>query len=166
MSTSNLAASLRAALKTAGLNARQVTVRQRNSTLDVTIRDAAVSHAKVSAIAGAFESVHRCEASGEILLGGNVFVSVAYADALVDPIKASIFATLDAAPLGDTVALPGGFSAAKPLPGHGRPYQGDVWMSGPGIDSLSDRAFGVAWAAERLAIAYLDATASGQGTAA
>lgn len=159
----NPAAKLRAALKTAGFSAQQVTVRQRNSTLDVTIRDAAVSQAQVKAIAGAFESVRRDEASGEILIGGNVFVSVEYADALVDPIKASILATLDAAPLGDTVDLPGGFSACKPLPAHGRAYQGDVRMAGPGIDWRNDLAFGVAWAAERLAIAYLDAMASRQG---
>jgi hypothetical protein len=43
----------------------------------------------------------------------NTFVQVAYADALVDPIKASIFATLDAAPIGYTVDLPGGLSAAN-----------------------------------------------------
>ena len=101
MSTSSSAANLRAALKTAGYSARQVTVRQRHSTLDVAIRERGVSLTKVSTIAGAFESVRRCEASGEILLGGNVFVSVAYADVLVDPIKASILATLEAATLGD-----------------------------------------------------------------
>jgi len=166
MSTSSSATNLRAALKTAGYSARQVTVRQRHSTLDVTIRVAGISHTKVSTIASAFESVRRCEASGEILLGGNVFVSVEYADALVGPLKASILATLDAAPLGATVELPGGFSAAKPLPAHGRTYQGDVWMSGPGFHGSNDHAIGVAWAAERLAIAYLDATASGSGAAA
>src|SRR5262249_28711190 len=130
---------LRVALKSAGFSARQVTVRQRHSTLDVTIRDATVSQTQVKAIAGAFESVRRCEVTGEVLLGGNVFVSVEYADALVGPIKASIFATLDAAPIGDTVDLPGGFSATKPLPAHGAPYQGDVYMTGPGIDHRSDR---------------------------
>ena len=165
MSTPNSATSLRAALKSAGYSARQVTVRQRHSTLDVTIRVAGVSHTKVSTIAGAFESVRRCEASGEILQGGNVFVSVEYADALVDPLKASILVTLEAASLGATVESPGGFSAVKPLPAHGRAYQGDVWMSGPGFHGRNDHAIGVAWAAERLAIAYLDATASEPGAA-
>jgi hypothetical protein len=139
-----------------------VTVRTRNSTLDVTIRDAAVSLAKVKAIAGSFESVRRDHASGEILCGGNTFVSVDYADALLDPLKASILAALEATPLGDTIGLPGGFSAVKPLPAHGLTYRGDVYMAGPGFDGRNDRAFGVVWAAERLAIAYLDAVASGQ----
>jgi hypothetical protein len=160
------AAKLRAALKTAGFSARQVTVRQRNSTLDVTIRTTAASLTKVQAIAGAFESVRRDEASGEILQGGNTFVRVEYADALVDPVKASILATLEAAPLGDTVSLPGGFAAVKPLPAHGHTYQGDVYMRGPGFDGCNDRAFGVVWAAERLAIAYLNATAAASGAGA
>jgi hypothetical protein len=43
-----------------------------HSTLHVTIRDASVSLTKVSAIAGAFESVSRDYKSGEILCGGYV----------------------------------------------------------------------------------------------
>lgn len=63
---------LRVALKSAGFNARQVSVRYPHSTLHVTIRDASVSLTKVSAIAGAFESVSRDHKSGEILCGGYV----------------------------------------------------------------------------------------------
>src|SRR5262245_6580989 len=115
MSNSSLtpAGRLRAALKTAGFTARQVTVRYPHSTLCVTVRDASVSLTKVLAIAGAFESISRDHISGEILCGGNTFVSVEYADALVDPLKASIFATLDPAPNDEYVALPGGFRAMK-----------------------------------------------------
>src|SRR5215468_2581965 len=71
---------LRAALKQAGFNSRQVSVRHDHSTLRVTIRDASVSLTRAQEIAGAFESVRRCKATGEILLGGNTFVQVAYAD--------------------------------------------------------------------------------------
>lgn len=162
----NLAISLRAALKSAKFSARQVTVRTRDSTLDVTIRAAGVSLAKVRAIARSFESVRREHASGGILCAGNRLVNVDYADALLEPLKASIFEALEAAPLGDTIALPGGFSAVKLLPGHGVTYRGDVSMAGPGFDGSNDLALGVVWAAERLAIAYLDADAATQDTRA
>ena len=73
------AQNLRAALKTAGFNGRRVTVRHDHSTLYVTIRDASASLSKVKAIAGTFESVRHCQATGEILCGGNTFVRVEYA---------------------------------------------------------------------------------------
>jgi hypothetical protein len=79
------------------------------------------------------------------------------------PIKASsIFARLDARAGRRHGRLTGGFSVSKPLSAHGGAYQGDVRMSGLGIDSRNDGAFGTVWAAARLAIAYLDALASGQ----
>lgn len=62
---------LRAALKQAGFNARRVSVRHDHSTLRVTIRDASASLTQVEAVAAPFESVRRCQATGEILLGGN-----------------------------------------------------------------------------------------------
>lgn len=68
------AQTLRAALKAAKLSSRRVTVRHDRSTLRVTIRDASASLSKVQAIADQFVSVHRCEATGEILCGGNTFV--------------------------------------------------------------------------------------------
>lgn len=63
---------LRAALKNAGFNARQVSVRCPHSTLYVTVRDASVSLTRVRQIARAFESVSRDHKSGEILCGGYV----------------------------------------------------------------------------------------------
>ena len=158
---------LRLALKSAGFNARQVSVRYPHSTLHVTIRDASVSLTKVRTIAGAFESISRDYATGEILCGGNTFVSVEYADALVDPVKATILATLDPAPNDEYVALPGGFRAMKCTREHGgASHVWDVRMEGRGFDLYNNLAVGVTWAAERLAIAYLDATASGPGVAA
>src|ERR1051325_4992675 len=65
---------LRAALKRAGYNSRRVSVRGDHSTLRVTIRDASVSRSKVHEIAGAFESVSRDHATGEILAGGDIFI--------------------------------------------------------------------------------------------
>jgi hypothetical protein len=163
----NPANKLRAALKQAGFNARKVSVRHLHSTLYVTIRDASVSLTRISEIAGAFESVHRDHATGEVLGGGNTFVRVEYADALVDPIKAEILAVLDPAPNDEGVALPGGFRAHKMTRQHGATtYVWEIRMEGPTFHHFNNVAVGVSWAAERLAIARLDASASGVGSAA
>ena len=162
----NPADRLRAALKNAGFNARRVTVRTRHSTLYVTIRDASASLTRVRAIAKPFESVSRDQATGEMLQGGNTYVQVEYTEALVDPVKATILAVLDPAPNDEYVALPGGFRACKVSVQHGASrYVRDVRLEGPTFDLSNNLASGVTWAAERLAIAYLDATASGQGSA-
>lgn len=151
---------LRYALKSAGFNARQVTVRCPHSTLCVTIRDASVSLAKVSAIAAAFESVSRDYKTGEILCGGNTFVRVEYADTLVDPIKATFLAVLNPAPNDEYVVLPGGFRAMKCTREHGgASHVWEVRMQGRGFDLYNNLAVGVTWAAERIAVAYLDASA-------
>lgn len=154
---------LRAALKQAGFNARMVSVKARHSTLYVTIRDASVSLTKVKAIVAPFESVSRDHATGEILCGGNTFTRTEYADSLVDPIKATILAVLDPAPDDEYVALPGGFRAMKCTRqnSQGGSYVWEVRMSGPSFTHHNDLAVGVTWAAERLAVAHLDAAASG-----
>ena len=164
MSTANdtPAQKLRVALKSAGFNARQVTVRYPHNTLCVTIRDASVSLTKVSAIAGAFEAVSRDHKTGEILSGGNTFVRVEYADVVVDPVKATILAVLDPAPNDEYVALPGGFRAMKCTRElGGASHVWEVRMQGRGFDLYNNLAVGVTWAAERLAVAYLDASALG-----
>lgn len=121
-----------------------------------------MSLTKVSAIAEAFETVSRDHKTGEILCGGNTFVRVEYADALVDPVKASILAVLDPAPNDEYVALPGRFRAMKCTRGHGSAsHVWEVRMEGSGFDLYNDLAVGVSWAAKRLAVAYLDASALG-----
>lgn len=152
----------RVALKKAGFNARQVTTRQRNSTVQVTIRDPGVSLTKVRGIALAFWSVRYCEASGEALAGGNIYVQVEYADALVDPLKGEIVAQLEAAPEDAWVSLAGGFLRAQKVSLARRTHPAEaVRMWGRGIDTRSQFASNVPSAAERLAAAYLDACASG-----
>lgn len=92
---SNAADTLRAALKTAGYSARTVGVRQtRGGSLDVVIRSSAVSITAVSAIANAFRVVRYCEATGEILAGGNTFVNVAYDRAATAAITATVLALI------------------------------------------------------------------------
>jgi hypothetical protein len=148
---------LRAALKQAGFNARRVSVRHDHSTLRVTIRDASASLTQVKAITGPFESVRLCEASGEILLGGNRYVDAKHDDAVVKPLKDEIATLLATAPVDEYVAVRGGFRALK-VSG----VRDEVRLAGPGIDFRSDLAYGTVWAAERLAIAYLDAKGQGQ----
>ena len=140
-----------------------VTVLERHSTLDVTIRDASVSLTKVQAIVAPFERVSRDQATGEILGGGNTFTRTEYADNLVNPIKATILAVLDPAPNDEYVALPGGYRAMKCTrrDSQGGSYVWEVRLRGPGLHPLQDLAVGVTWAAERLAVAHLDGAASG-----
>ena len=104
---------LRAALKQAGFNARRVSVRHDHSTLRVTIRDASASLTQVEAVAGPFESVRRCQATGEILLGGNCYVDVKYAPDVVKPLKAELAELLAAPAASVTVAAAGGPDAAQ-----------------------------------------------------
>jgi hypothetical protein len=145
-SVTSPADNLRAALKKAGFTARQVSVRYPHSTLHVTIRDAHVSLSRIEQIAGQFESVSRDHATGEILSGGNTFVQVAYADALVEPIKAEIIAVLGPAPSDEYVALPHGYRAMKVSREHGATYYGQVTIQGPGFDWKNNLAVEVGWA--------------------
>ena len=156
---------LRAALKAAGFNTRRVSVKENHCTLVVTIRDNSVSLAQVEAIAGRFEVVQRCEATGDILDGGNRFVRVAYADVLVAPLAAMILALLEVAGRGEFVTLPGGFRALKVSPHQGAAHLDEWRLEGPTFDWRNDRAYGVGWAAKRLAIASLDASAAAAASA-
>lgn len=151
---------LRAALKTAGFNGRKVTVRLDQSTLRVTIRDPSAPLSTVKTIADRFSSIRRCEKTGEILCGGNTFVDVQYMDELVAPVAASVVALLTPAADGVVVALPGGFRAAKISRQGGATYPDEVQIWGPSFDGRNSIACGVTWAAERIAIAYLDAIAA------
>lgn len=83
MTTTEHAAFIRRELKRRhGWNSRQVSVRARyfslGSSIDVEVKDAAVSLAAVKAIAEPHEQIHRCEITGEILGGGNTYLDVGY----------------------------------------------------------------------------------------
>ena len=166
MTTTNTtpAQAVRAALKAEGFNARRVTVRHQHSTLYVTIRDACASLSKVKAIADKYSVVRRCEATGEILCGGNIFVDVAYSHELVDPVKAAILVVLDPAPHDQWVTVLGDFRACKVSRQGGATYPDEVRLRGPGFEDYA-MACGVGWAAKRIAIAFLDASASANDTA-
>lgn len=87
MNTKEAAKQLRTELKAAGYNSRKVSVRAHlyslGSTLRVGIKDASVSLAVVKRIAEKFERVDRSGPQGEIMGGGNRFVSVDYYTAAV-----------------------------------------------------------------------------------
>ena len=68
--------------------------------------------------------------------------------------------------MDEFVALPGGFRAEKLSPARRAHALDEVQIEGPGFDFRNDRAYGVTWAAERIAVAYLDASASGRGAVA
>jgi hypothetical protein len=162
MATTNTtpAQALRAALKAAGFNARRVTVRQSYSSLYVSLRDAGASLSEVEAIANKFSVVSRCEATGEILSGGNTFVNVAYTDEIVEPAKAAILVVLNPAPHDEWVTVLGDFRAVKVSRQRGATYPDEVRIEGPGFDFRNAMACGVEWAAKRIAIAFLDASAT------
>lgn len=151
------AAKIRAALKIAGYNARKVTVREPHyGSVTVTIRDASVRISAVKEIAKGFEKIHRCEASGETLLGGNTYVDVEYLDTIIEPIAKDIAAQLAAKP-GHVVALAEGIKVSADLGSEGWRSLADanVWRFGEtGCGSFY--CMGVNHAAERIAVELLD----------
>ena len=83
MSITDKASEVRKALKEElGLSNRKVSVRGSycgySDALDVTVKDLMVDIKKVEKIANKFYDVDRCERSGEILQGGNTYVTVKY----------------------------------------------------------------------------------------
>lgn len=124
----------------------------------MTIRSADVPLSEVTKIAAPFERIRR-DGYGEILGGGNTFLTIEYADALVEPVRTAFAAQVLAADEGDDVALGDGFAARK-IPARDATYPDEVELSGPGFDSQRRNiACGVHYAAKRLAIAWLDAQA-------
>ena len=76
---------IREELKAAGWNRTKISVRSPHwGSIYVTIKDPEVPIKKVEKIALAYESISRCEITHEILLGGNTYVDVKYADETVE----------------------------------------------------------------------------------
>lgn len=108
--TKEAAARMRKELKAAGYNSRKVSVRtdyySMGSSIHVTVRARGVDGATVKAIANAGERIDRCEITGEILSGGNLFVHFDYCGKLLKEIEADISAEVEA-----------GFAAMYATPG-------------------------------------------------
>lgn len=82
MTTKEHAATIRAALKKQGISSQQVSVvsdcYSLGSAIRVTIKDPHINIVNVRQLAEPHELVHRCEVTGEILCGGNRYVTVEY----------------------------------------------------------------------------------------
>ena len=78
----NKGSQIREALKKAGFNARQVSVKKEQGGYElafyVTIRDKNIAKAEVEKIVLPFKSVDYDEHTGEILAGGNCYIFVSY----------------------------------------------------------------------------------------
>lgn len=75
--------------KELGLNRTKVSVRSPHwGSIIVKIHDPSVDFAEVEKIAKRQESIDRCAASGEILQGGNTFVSVKHSEKAIDIVLA------------------------------------------------------------------------------
>lgn len=124
MSTTDRAAAIRAALKAKGWSTRKVSVRSHyysmGSSIYVTVKDPDIPLTEVSAIAEPHERIDRCAYSGEILSGGNRYVSTSYSSEAEAAIRARHAVLLDATaealkaesdrallPLGETGLLMG-----------------------------------------------------------
>jgi hypothetical protein len=102
--TKELAKVARAIFKSLGFNSRAVSVRtdyfSMGSAIRITVKDKTLPLGFVKKVAGAIESISRCEYSGEILSGGNRYVSYRYSreveTALGEPYRHKI----DAIPTG------------------------------------------------------------------
>ena len=81
---------IRAELKRVlGYNSKVVSVKNHHySKIIFTIRDIKADHQIVTLFSKSFESIDRCEYTGEILSGGNIFTSVCYSKKLDDMIYA------------------------------------------------------------------------------
>jgi hypothetical protein len=113
MTTTERSAEIRKALKAKGWSSRQVSVvsdlYSMGSSIRIKIKDATVPLSAVKAIATPHEHVRWDEASGEILSGGNRFVTIDYTAealaALAAPYRAPVEAALAKLPEGDTSRL-------------------------------------------------------------
>lgn len=89
MTNKELGAAIRANIKKAtSVNARQVSVKVSDSgystVVHVTVKDAAVNLAAVKTAASAFEEIDRDEVTGEILQGGNTYISAHYEHGVIE----------------------------------------------------------------------------------
>lgn len=73
---------IRNEIKKAGYKTNQVSVRTRRSTYTLTIKQEGISFAEIKGIASAAERIDRCEATGEILVGGNTYTYVEHHEAV------------------------------------------------------------------------------------
>lgn len=110
-SPADAAKSIRATLKADyGYTSRQVSVRSSSGSISLEIKDPSVNYSVVEAVAERKQKIDYCKYSGEILSGGNLFVSVRYSHeaeaALSAPYIAPLQAAMDKLEPGSSVLEP------------------------------------------------------------
>ena len=113
MTRTEKAAQLRKELKAHGWTSRDISVRAKSCTyssaIDVVVKRADIDIGKVKELAMEYESISRCEYSGEILSGGNTYVEVrrAYelAESMADAIKPACIKALKEAGAENNVVV-------------------------------------------------------------
>ena len=99
MTTKERAKAIRAALKAKGWSSKKISVRTHSYSLGasiyVTIKDASIPLKTVEKIAKDQQEIRRCQYSGEILGGGNTYVTVSYSSGALDGLKALFRAELE-----------------------------------------------------------------------
>lgn len=148
MNTVDHAANIRKTLKSKhNISSRQVSVRadsfSMGSAIRVRINDANIAIDVVKAIASSAESIRRCEISGEILSGGNRYLSVSYSQDALDAIAARWLGAVDAA----AIALLNEPEYLHEVPGtscklaasrHGLKYGFAIWADGHFVAEVCD----------------------------
>ena len=124
MSMSNAAQKIRIDLKAAGFSLRAFSIRSsRTGSVDVEIKDLGIEKGVITQIACAHEHIDRDSATGEILSGGNTFVSVRYAGEALEAAGAELTARMQA---GERVF--GGIHVDADGAGHAHTWH--VWTNG------------------------------------
>jgi hypothetical protein len=99
------AAQIRAAYKRHGWSSKDISVRARSysmgSSIDVVVKRPGIPLAVVKGIAETCEKIDRCEITGEILSGGNRFVSVTVDWQALKPIRETLLPRLEAWPVDE-----------------------------------------------------------------
>jgi len=91
------------ALKQAGYNRNQVSVKRSRGSYTVSLKTFSIHPDTIKPIVQSFERIHYCQASGEILSGGNTFVSIQYDWKDILKLKESNFYRLCAAEVIDAM---------------------------------------------------------------
>jgi hypothetical protein len=77
--TKETAAIIRKAIKTQlGHTAKEVSVRAKDSSVNITVKFAHIMSAPIEELARGYARISRCERTGEILGGGNLYINVSH----------------------------------------------------------------------------------------
>lgn len=150
-STTDHAANIRAELKRAGYSSRQVSVKSdyysMGSAIRIRIKDAKVPISLVKAIAEPAEDISR-DQFGEILSGGNRFVTISYdhdaAEALAAPYVEPVKAALAKLENGNDRSLVPVEGVPNALVGLYNGFLPSFWLSGKGFVSAPGSPEGIA----------------------